>query len=54
MPEYLSPGVYIEEVDAGPRPIAKLRRVGAIIAMVGLGVLVGLVLTRGFSRKQAG
>lgn len=22
MPEYLSPGVYIEEVDAGPRPIA--------------------------------
>ncbi|MDH6213460.1 phage tail sheath C-terminal domain-containing protein [Streptomyces pseudovenezuelae] len=22
MPEYLSPGVYIEEIDAGPRPIA--------------------------------
>lgn len=22
MPEYLSPGVYVEEVDAGPRPIA--------------------------------
>src|SRR5262249_27658077 len=22
MPEYLSPGVYVEEIDAGPRPIA--------------------------------
>jgi hypothetical protein len=22
MPEYLSPGVYVEEVDAGPKPIA--------------------------------
>src|SRR5438034_174806 len=22
MPEYLSPGVFIEEIDAGPRPIA--------------------------------
>ncbi|MEA2221857.1 MAG: uncharacterized protein QOH83_233, partial [Solirubrobacteraceae bacterium] len=22
MPEYLSPGVYIEEIDAGPKPIA--------------------------------
>ena len=21
MPEYLSPGVYVEEVDTGPRPI---------------------------------
>ena len=21
MPEYLSPGVYVEEVDAGPKPI---------------------------------
>ena len=22
MPEYLSPGVYVEEIDAGPQPIA--------------------------------
>ncbi len=21
MPQYLSPGVYVEEVDAGPKPI---------------------------------
>ena len=21
MPEYLSPGVYVEEIDAGPKPI---------------------------------
>ena len=26
MPDYLSPGVYVEEVAAGPRPIAGVDR----------------------------
>lgn len=34
MPEYLSPGVYIEEVDAGPRPIAGVST--STVGMVGV------------------
>jgi uncharacterized protein len=36
MPEYLSPGVYIEEIDAGPRPIAAVSTSTA--GMVGVTV----------------
>lgn len=36
MPEYLSPGVYIEELDAGPRPIAAVST--SIAGMVGVTV----------------
>ena len=25
MPEYLTPGVYVQEIDTGPRPIELLR-----------------------------
>lgn len=34
MPEYLSPGVYVEEIDAGPRPIASVAT--SIAGMVGV------------------
>jgi phage tail sheath protein FI len=34
MPEYLSPGVYVEEVDAGPRPIAGVST--STVGMVGV------------------
>src|SRR5215213_9962547 len=36
MPEYLSPGVYIEELDAGPRPIAAVST--STTGMVGVTV----------------
>jgi phage tail sheath protein FI len=36
MPEYLSPGVYVEEIDAGPRPIAGVST--SIAGMVGVTV----------------
>ncbi len=46
MPEYLSPGVYIEEVGTF------LRRFGTIAAWVTLGVIVGLLVNRRLARKR--
>ena len=39
MPQYLSPGVYVEEVDSGSRPIEGVGT--AVAAFVGLAAATG-------------
>jgi hypothetical protein len=55
VPEYLSPGVYVEEIDAGPKPIQGvgtstvgwvLRHLPKVAAGVAIGMVVGLLLKR--------
>jgi phage tail sheath protein FI len=55
MPEYLSPGVYVEEVDTGPRPIQwvgtstvgrVLRHLPKLATGIAIGIVVGLILKR--------
>jgi hypothetical protein len=49
MPEYSAPGVYIEEVEAGPHPIeppARLPRLRKSATVALFALLVGLALKR--------
>src|SRR5687768_4095637 len=59
MPEYLSPGVYVEEIDAGPKPIEGVSTSTAgAVGVTALGPTAGkpeLVTSFGeFTRKFGG
>ena len=43
MPEYLSPGVYVEEVDRGPKPIEGVGTTTASFIILGGGISSFLV-----------
>ena len=46
MPEYLSPGVYVEEVDAGPKPIAAVATSTAgVVGVTRRGPVTPLLVT---------